>query len=700
MDILEVIGGNVQAAGSLAGKASALTGVTLRATSGQVVTATIRKQEASDNVLTLGVGIAPTEQVLDLITVELNTALGLYASVSLSPSIKTSQTDVVLFEQTFIFNSYVGESLPPYLPPQNVQIPQIHIDSLPQPSDADAVMLVTGLLTGEHTKSELATKEQHAWVFPSLQRLGLATVKQATGGTFTSDFEVYDGEVIVLSVVSGKGRGYARNAVFAWERNEYHIIGSSLELDESSVLAVYRHVENMLPPAPNDPSAVLVAGNAANYTQAPHRLELRWIKFAVPAGEYAVRIPGYSVMRSDSYRAAHLVWCPRQLAANQFSVRQDWLVLAQPLTASTQVTMLVFEQVAGTGYQVVSASVETGGEVTPVAGATLDNVRVFSTDGLPLSNAVEFDQDANLFMVADPPAKFVFAQVHSIDAPAARYDVDLHITTPGGALATPLADAAWACNQNGLVPLNLVYASGGYMLPAGDFVSLYTIRQRPTVTAPPRNYHWSSAVGEFQCSVSAKVQREHLANKAWLNTAADKAWVFYEGLLAKPGDYIFLPGVGLQVLRAGDWTVVFFTVAEGAQATTNCTLTQRSWPWDNKQFAVGEQELLFAGGLLWPDAALQAKPDVPLDTPLTLVSFQNAPSEGVSTALVSQSSTGPELSISVEGALSPLVFVDRLFWHSPALHSWNGQTLVYTDEPANLTLLGFETGKLSRFKKR
>lgn len=699
MDILEVIGGHVQTAGSLGGKPAALTEVRLLTNTGTKVSCTIVKQEVQENVLTLGVRIPPTQAPASITTVELHTPLGLYASVSTSPPLQTSTTDIVLFEQTFIFAASVSESLLPYVPPLTAQIPQVHVDSLPAPEEADSVLLVSGVTLKQVTKPVLASKNGDSWTFNGMLFLGKTAVKSVNGPDVIVDISAYDEEDLLVTVVSGKSRGFTRCAVY----NSGHLFvgGKLLELDATSVLAVYRHMENLLPPAlPKKPNAHLLAGSSADYSESAHRLELKWLHFSVPAGEYAVRIPDYSVQRSQAYENAHLVYAPRLLAKNTYAVKRDWLLLATPLSSNVTVTMLVFEQVVGDGYQVVTSSRETDGLIDRLGDATTSNLCLFSTDGIRLTNTVSLDEAANQFLVEQPPSEFIAVQVHSVSSHAARYEVTHSLVPPDKFLAVPEPTFAFAANQTGVVPVDLKYRSGGFFVPAGDFLALLTIQQREAVVSPPKNYVWGDSTGIVSTAVTSRVFRENKSENNWINTQADVAWVFYNGLLAKPGDYLFLPGVGVNTLKAGNWTVVAFTVDNTPTASADCSLNIQSWPWDNKPVKVEEHQLLFVGGLLHESAGLAVTPDAPLDTPITLVSFNNIQKGVDSTALFSVSSTDSQLSYTTEGALTPLVFVDRLFAHNHSAHSWNGQTVVYTTESAGITILGLEKGQLSKYRIR
>ena len=518
---------------------------------------------------------------------------------------------------------------------ESASLPGIRLQDLPAPHDSEAnALIVHDLFYAGLERPTVAFKygvAAHRWAFSDHLLVGQYTPPQALDehADWPLDFELYPEERLIAFVAVGKGYGSTRMVRF-WFKDGKPVLtveGSPLALGPTSLVQLYRHYTNQLPPTASVPSHyVLASGKQVSTSRQPNALRFRVLSSWVEAGESAVKLEGYNIESSRDYAEQHLVWCAgKLLQLGSYAFVNDRVVLTSNVPQRSRLVALVFtsESTADSyapffTFNRQDALPEIAAYENQILGD--DALLVFDeASGQPLDTRVYMvgggtsSQPATWFFEQNPSAPYVAwsqapaRQVSSYSAPRVIRGI---ATEAGYNFATAPVSLALFIDgsltttyslEGNLLRFDAAAIGKGYVLLAIE--SAYAELEVPT-----KNYKWVDPEGRLVQYGLACVKKECGKLAAGSDIAfdgVDVALVFCNGLKLAKHEYAYKPHLKtIRVKSDGVYTVVGFkrdtsTAARALKLRKNNFIAAGSQTFD---FPAGSEWLLFVGSVQQPPA--------------------------------------------------------------------------------------------------
>ncbi len=510
---------------------------------------------------------------------------------------------------------------------EHAMLPGTRLQDLPAPHDSQAnALIVNDLFYAGLERPTLAFKygvAAHRWTFSDHLLAGQYTPPAAiaAGEDWPLAFELYPDERLIAFVAVGKGYGSTRMVRFWFKEGQptLTVEGAPLELGPTSLVLLYRHYTNQLPPTANVPSHyVLASGKQVSTSRQPNALRFRVLTAWVEAGESATRLEGYNLETSRAFAEQHLVWLDGRLQQpGSYAFVNDRVIFTANAAQRSRVTALVFTS-ENTGdswaafftFNRQDALPEIDAYENQVLGD--DALLVFDeASGLPLATRV--------YMTGGTEApKWVFEQVHAApyvawsQSPAKQVSAYSSprvlrgiASEEGLTFATP--PVSLALFIDGKLTLSYTLENNRFVFDAASIGKGYVLLVIETVYAelevPTKNYKWVDLEGRLVQYGLNCFKREYgkLAADAEVELPdADVVLVFCNGLKLGKHEYSHMPHRKLlRVKQAGVYTVAGFrrnteAGATGVKARKNNFVAAASQTFD---FPAGSEWLLFIGPL-------------------------------------------------------------------------------------------------------
>lgn len=510
---------------------------------------------------------------------------------------------------------------------EHALLPGTRLQDLPAPHDSTAnAIIVNDLFYAGLERPTIAFKygvAAHRWTFSDHLLAGQYTPAGtvAAGEDWPLAFELYPDERLIAFVAVGKGYGSTRMVRFWFKDGKptLTVEGSPLELGPTSLVLLYRHYTNQLPPTANVPSHyVLSSGKQVSTSRQPNALRFRILNGWVEAGDSATRLEGYNIETSRDFADQHLVWLDGKLQQlGTYAFVNDRLILTANAPQRLRVTTLVFtsENTSDSWapfftFNRQDALPELDAYDNQLLGD--DALLVFdAASGEPLATRIYMTGSA-----ATNDARWVFEQtpvspyVAWSQSPAKQVSAwssprvlrGIADADGLGFSATPVSLALFI---DGKLTLEYSLENNRFMFRAEDLGKAYTLLVIESVYAelevPTKNYKWVDPEGRFVQYGLGCFKREYgkLAVGAEVEIPdADVLLVFCNGLKLAKFEYQHLPHrKTLRIKQAGLYTVVGFrrdttSGAAGLKIRKNNFVAAPAQSFD---FPAGSEWLLFVG---------------------------------------------------------------------------------------------------------